>query len=128
MKLLLSLFFWLAPAAQAGSVSLVWDASPDSSVTNYTLYACTNTIGTNLSAAVTVEVGTNLTARIEDLLPGRWSFYVTAMAAYRIQSLPSNVVQAEVPAAPTNMRTVVLQYSGTLTNFYDVGFFKLRLP
>ena len=106
----------------------MWDASPDSSVTNYTLYACTNTIGTNLSAAVTVEVGTNLTARIEDLLPGRWSFYVTAMAAYRIQSLPSNVVQAEVPAAPTNMRTVVLQYSGTLTNFYDVGFFKLRLP
>ena len=50
------------------------------------------------------------------------------MAAHRIESVPSNTVTAEVPVPPPNMRTVVLQYSGTLTNWQDVGFFKLRLP
>ena len=40
----------------------------------------------------------------------------------------SNIVIVEVPYASGSFRTVVLQFSGTLTNFYDVGFFKLRIP
>jgi hypothetical protein len=65
---------------------------------------------------------------VSGLLAGNWWFAVAARDTNGIQSLLSNVLQIEVPKPPLNMRTVVLQYSGTLSNFYDVGFFKLRLP
>ena len=116
-------------AAQAQMVSLAWDSSIHPGVTNYTLYASTNSlVATNLATAtVRLNCGTNRTGTITDLVPTRWWFTATAWAD-GAQSLPSNVLQVEVPLPPANMRTVVVQYSGTLTNFYDVGFFKLRLP
>jgi len=119
----------LAVAAQAQSIRLAWDASTSPGVTNYVLYAHTNTLAaTNLSAAVVKQsVGTNLTATIEDIKPGHWWFVATAVGS-GVESGPSNSVNVEVPKPPAAMRTIVVQYSGTLTNFYDVGFFRLRLP
>lgn len=114
---------------QAQTIRLAWDASTTSGTTNYILYAHTNTLtATNLSsAAVRLNVGTNLTGTVENLRAGRWWFATTAQIT-AVESLPSNVHIEEVPNPPAAMRTVVLQYSGTLTNFYDVGFFRLRLP
>ena len=113
----------------ASDIKLAWDPSPDVGVTNYVLYAHTNTfpVTNKLSAAVRLNVGTNLTASVESLTPGRWSFAAVAMMD-GAESDISNIVQVEVPNPPVNMRTVVIQYGGTLTNFYDVGFFRLRLP
>lgn len=119
----------LAFEALGSEVRLAWDASPTPGVTNYVLYAGTNALNaTNLtSAVVQLNVGTNLTGTIEGLVPEEWSFTVTAMRD-GIESDPSNVLIVEVPQPPARMRTVAVQYSGTLTNFYDVGFFRLRLP
>ena len=115
--------------SHAQSVRLGWDASTSAGVTNYVLYAHTNTLAsTNLAAAVVRQkVGTNLTATIEDIKPGRWWFAATAVGG-GVESQPSNILIVDVPQPPPNMRTIVVQYSGTLTNFYDVGFFRLRLP
>jgi hypothetical protein len=135
MRELISMSVWLVLGvlgvlgAQAQTVRLAWDPSPSPGVTNYVLYASTNELSaTNLMTATTnLPCGTNLTATVTDLSAGNWWFVATAWAG-GVESLPSNVLQVQVPTPPANMRTVVLQYSGTLSNFYDVGFFKLRLP
>jgi hypothetical protein len=114
--------------ASGTEIKLAWDAPVETnySVTNYVLYAQTNLVSkTNYS--VRQSVGTNQTATVQDIAPGRWWFAATAVAGGAESDL-SNVVLAEVPVPPPNMRTVVVQYGGTLTNFYDVGFFRLRLP
>lgn len=119
----------LARPLAAQELPLAWDASASPGVTNYILYAGTNSItATNLSSyTMRISVGTNLTARVESLAPGQWFFAATAQAG-GIESAPSNILAVEVPPAPQRMRTMVVQYSGTLTNFYDVGFFRLKLP
>lgn len=118
-----------ALTSMASDVNLAWDASLSAGTTNYVLYAHTNSfpVANRFSAIVRLNVGTNLTARVEALTPGRWAFAVTAMMN-GLESDLSNILVVEVPTPPANMRTVVVQYSGTLTNFYDVGFFRLRLP
>lgn len=125
------LLLFLAPlTAFGGTVLLAWDASTTPGVTNYVLYAHTNTLSkTNLAAArVKLNVGTNRTARLESITPGRWDFAASAVMD-GAESDISQVASMEVPIAPPNMRTVVLQYSGTVTGgFYDAGFFKLRFP
>jgi hypothetical protein len=110
--------------APAGNVRLAWDPSPDTNVVSYAIYAGTN----SGNYFIRLAVGTNLTCTVSNLSAYRWYFVATAATVEGIESLPSNEVQCEVPKAPANMRTVVLQYGNTLTNFYDVGFFKLRLP
>lgn len=118
----------MAVPVMASDIKLAWDASQTPGITNYVLYASTNTLtSTNLqSALVRLSVGTNLTASITDIKAGQWTFAATAIKD-GIESSPV-LLLAEVPKAPDRMRTVVVQYSGTLTNFYDVGFFRLRLP
>ena len=118
-----------ALTSMASDIKLAWDASPTTGFTNYVLYASTNILSaTNLtSATIRLNVGTNLTATVERITAGQWSFAATAMKD-GLESDPSNILIADVPQPPARMRTVVVQYSGTLTNFYDVGFFRLRLP
>jgi len=115
--------------AKAGSLNLAWDASPASAnVTNYVLYASTNTL-TITNATVKLNVGTNTTAAVDNLAVGQWNFGVTAVAAGNVQSDLSAVLPVQVPPPPTNMRTIIVQYSASLTNgFSDVGFFKIRAP
>lgn len=127
--LVLLLVLVLVRSVQAGDVHLAWDASPTPGVT-YTLYAHTNSMGaTNLtSALVKVNAGTNLTALVENLRPpATWYFVATAVLG-GIQSDPSNQVVVQVPPAPANARTLVVQYGITITNFTDTGFFRLRIP
>lgn len=123
----------IAGVVGAGEVRLAWDPSPTPGVTNYVLHARTNDpallSNTVVSAAVHVGVGTNLSATLDNLRPARWWFAVTA-EAWGVQSDPSNILEAEVPAAPGQFRTVLmqLQWSATLTNWTDVGFFRLKIP
>lgn len=122
-------FFAAAVTAAASDVKLAWDASGTVGITNYVLYANLAPLvyATRTNVTARINVGTNLTASVENLAPGQWWFAATAMKD-GLESDFSNVLQVECPRPPANMRTVVLQYSGTLTNFYDVGFFRLRLP
>jgi hypothetical protein len=122
MKAAILLCAFAALTSMASDIQLAWDASPDLGVTGYVIYARTNS-----STAIRINVGTNLTAKVESLAPGRWTFSAAALTAIT-ESGPSNLLIVDVPEPPPNMRTVVVQYSGTLTNFYDVGFFRLRLP
>lgn len=122
----LPLLATLAFSAFAADVRLGWDPSPTDGIENYRLYASTNGIpSTNYIAKI--DVGTNLTVRVEDLLPGpRYSFAVTAFKG-GVESDWSNILQLEVPQKPDGLR-VVVQQSFSLTNWHDVGFFKLIIP
>lgn len=118
------------PSNGAVPIKLKWDASPTPGVTNYNIYASTNSLSASnlLSAEVRVALGTNLTATVYDLVPGKWYFAATAQLD-GIESAPSNILMLEVPKSPTNFLTVFVQYSGTITNgFTDTGFFRLRIP
>lgn len=126
-KLLITLL--TAASLKAADVRLGWNPSPTPGVTNYTLYASTNALSaTNLqSATVKVNVGTNITVTLTDIAPGLWWLTVTA-GKDGIISDPSNILLVDVPSAPINLRTVLVQASINLTNWVDVGFFKLKLP
>jgi fibronectin type 3 domain-containing protein len=129
MKWFLS--FCFALSCLASDVKLAWDASPDAATMtlSYRLYAHTNTItSANKTNAIKLNVGTNLTATVEALQPGRWWFAATCADTNGIESDFSNQVTVEAARAPVNMRTVVIQWSTNLTNFYDVGHFRLRIP
>lgn len=126
----LPLLFLLCGPVFAGEVQLAWDASPSPGITNYILYAHTNALTkTNLSTAVVkVSAGTNTTASLDNLATGTWWLTVTASKG-GVQSDPSNILIIDVPQPPAQMRSVVIQYSATLTNgFNDLGFFRLRIP
>lgn len=125
LKLLLGCLL-AAATCSAQQVKLSWDASASAAtnVIHYIVHA-----GTNAGDYfIHLPVGTNLNASVSDIAPLTWYFAATAVKTNGTQSPYSNELIEEVPQPPANMRTVVLQYSGTLTNFYDVGFFKLRLP
>ena len=118
----------LTAFAAGGSVHLAWDPSPDPGC-NYTLYTTTNGAVTLTNYQSKINCGTNLIVHATDLSPpGTWKFAVTA-AQGGIESDFSNVLILQVPVAPANMRSVALQYSGTLvgTNFLDALFLKLRI-
>jgi hypothetical protein len=118
---------WICPGQ---TVKFAWDPPTNSTQPlTYWFYESMNVLSdaTIATATTNVSVGTNLTVTVSGLV-GHWWFAVADRDTNGLQSLLSNVLQIEVPKPPLNMRTVVLQYSGTLSNFYDVGFFKLRLP
>ena len=119
------LLLLLAPSCFASEVKLAWDASPTEGATNYVLYASTNAI--SREAEVRIGVGTNQSARILNLPIGRWNFAVTVIKE-GVESDFSNILTSEVPQPPARLYTVVIQYGGSLTNFYDVGYFRLRIP
>jgi hypothetical protein len=132
MKPTLTLLLTLAALtsfADPGEIKLAWNASPSANVTGYFLYAHTNALtDTNFSYTIRADAGTNLTATIQNIASGQWYFAATARDTNGVESLLSNVLPYEIPKPPANMRTVILQYSGSVTNFQDVGFFKLRFP
>lgn len=115
----------LAIAGRAADVSLAWNPS-DTPGASYVLYAHTNALSIS-NSLVRLFVGTNTTGRVEDLRPGRWQFGVTATKD-GLESAMSEVLNVEIPKTPGLMRTVVVQWSTNLTNWQDVGYFKLRIP
>ena len=128
MRLLASILFLSALNAGASFLRLAWDASATPGC-EYVLYASTNelTQETYRDATVRVPCGTNLTATIEGIVEGAWSFAATAVKD-GVESDLSNVVVTEIPQAPGTMRTVILQYTDTVTNgWMDVGFFRVLL-
>src|SRR5687768_6424842 len=121
----------LAPTLMAGEVKLAWDWEPlpDSDNTNSPNFILTGIRPfSTITNTVSINAGTNKTATIIDLIPGIWTFNAKAVMTNGVSSGPSSSVAVEVPPAPTNMRTIALQYSATVSNFVDVGFFKVRFP
>ena len=120
----------LSAFALGGSATLAWDASPSAAVTNYVLYAHTNSLNsTNLNTAlVKVSAGTNLTVAITGLTPPTVWYFVATAQANGIQSDPSNQLVVQVPVAPANARMMAVQYAElNITNWTDVGFFRIRI-
>lgn len=122
----------LLPAACLGqSLTLGWDPSSSPGVTNYVIYATTNSFNyyQRSNAVVKIGVGTNLTAQITDIRPGRYWFTATAIGS-GIESSNSNVLILDVPKPPANLFTIQLQYLFSLTNneAKDLGFFKIKTP
>lgn len=130
LRILAGLTLAVAISASAGELTLAWDASP--SATNwpgltYRLYAGTHAQPALTNALVRLDAGTNLTAHLADLRPGRWWFAATALAD-GAESEPSNIVWADVPVPPAALRVLVVEASLCLTtNWTDAGFFRLRL-
>lgn len=130
-KLLILSSLFVASFLGAQSIKLAWDASPSSGVASYRLYAHTNNLATTSlsNAVVKLSAGTNLTATVSNLVSGKWWFAATAVNALGIESDMSNVLLVEIPAAPSNMRTIVAQWNGQVvgTNWVDVGFFRIKM-
>ena len=128
MRLLASILLLAAVMAEASFIRLAWDASVTPGC-EYVLYASTNELSqeTYRDALVRVPCSTNLAATIEGIAVGQWRFCATAIKD-GVESDISNVVVTEIPAAPGTMRTVILQYTDTVTNgWMDVGFFRVLL-
>lgn len=122
------LFLCLVASAEASFLRLAWDESATPSC-EYVLYAGTNemTQATYRDALVRVPCGTNLTAAIEGIAVGQWSFCCTAIKD-GVESDISGVVVTEIPPAPGTMRTIVLQYTDTLTGeWMEREFFRVLL-
>ena len=123
MKTLLTVIIGLLTTLtlSAREVTFAWNASPTTGITNYVLVV---TQGTNTARA---SVSTNLTATIGVPAEGIFSVFVTAQKD-GLESDPSNTLVLEFPKAPTQMRTLAVEHSITLTNGWnDVGFFRLRV-
>lgn len=122
-----------AALASAAEIRLAWNPSPDPHVTAYVLYSTTNLL-TEATArlAARLNVGTNNTWTITNLTAGLWTFGVTAATPagtnVLVESSISPTLHVEVPRPPDHLRTVIVEYSVTLTNFSPVGFLRMRLP
>jgi hypothetical protein len=97
----LALFFCL-PKLPAQSVTLAWNASPDTSVTGYLV-----DFGTDASNLYSqIDVGTNTFASIGNLQPGSTNYFeVVAYNAVDAESPPSNLIEYIVPAVPGQTKT-----------------------
>ena len=118
-------------AVGAAEVRLAWGPSATTHCT-YRVYAFTNdpagTFPWSASPApvARINAGTNLTATVDQVAPGLYWFAATAISQDGLESEYNRPLAAESPAPPGDMRMVVLEYSGTLTNW--TGFLRLRIP
>lgn len=113
----------------AADLGFKWDASPDG--TNYIFYASTNllTVPTTTGVVARINVGTNLTASLQNLAPGRWYFGVTAQRG-DAESAFSNILSFDVPGVlpPGSFRTVAAYYGPTVIDMTNVvGYFILKI-
>lgn len=128
MKTLLLLFLFPI-LSHAGEIKLAWDASPSTNVTGYILYAGTNNPALT-NVAERINTGTNQTISVSFAKSGSWFFWVTAHDDLRVESLPSNILQVQVPEPPANLRTIVIEATVDLssTNWTEKAFLRLKLP
>jgi hypothetical protein len=122
---------WSAP------ITFTWDYDKPHEIDGFFLYAHTNGVVAAKDAKVIVNTGTNQVVSVDQFTPGRWTVWATAYTVgtnengtnFYLESDPSKSLLIRVPAAPTNMATVAVQWVGTLasTNWTDMGFFRLKI-
>lgn len=122
----LALILALSLSASAGTVRLVWNASPDV-VQGYRIYAGTNSPVTVTNAVGVIDVGTNRTASVTATNAGRWYFMATAYAN-GVESDPSNEIAVVFPAPPRTLATVAIESSVNATNWMEIYRLKITTP
>lgn len=129
MKALLVALLLTIPCL-AADIPLAWDVPLASDgLSGYFLYAATNAItATNFhSAQIRLPIPLTNGVVLTSIKPGTYWFTVTAVQTNTLESDPSNILVAQVPNPPPNLRTVTLQYSNTLTNWQDTGYFRVKI-
>ncbi len=124
MKKLLLLLPLLALPAKA-DITLAWDPLTNFPSATYTLYAATNSFTNAAGALVTANVGTNTQVTLSGLT-NFWHFRAAA-AVNGLSSDLSAPLILQIPPPPANFRTVIIQGGPTITNFQDLGFFRIRI-
>jgi len=86
-------------SANAGDVKIAWTPSPSTGVTNYIVYASTNSINSSnvSSAQIQILAGPVVAHTLTNLTVGKWYITVTAVADDSESDI-SNVVTATIPA------------------------------
>lgn len=107
MKILLFIFPFSVLYLYAADVKLGWDAPDTSGITNYVIYAHTNSlIATNLSlATMKTNTGTNLSVTVS-VPSGSWFFAATATSTNGIETGPSNILFVDIPKPPERLRII----------------------
>lgn len=133
VSILLLLF---VPFGIAQKITLTWEPSPSTNAAGYRLYGDQGHIDWT-QPLVKIDTGTNRIVTVDNVKPGVWHFMATAYApmtnsdntVVMIESDPSEELLVDVPAPPTNLMTVAVQWIGTLasTNWQDIGFFRLKI-
>lgn len=99
------LFLLLSFQVKAADIKLAWNASITPGVTNYVLYASTNTVSLQ-SYAIRTNVGPALIATITTLRAAQWQFAISAMKD-GVESDLSNILPVEIPLPPGGIRIVI---------------------
>jgi hypothetical protein len=100
-------FIALGLSAFAANVTLAWDTSPSTGITNYSVY-----YGTATGAYTNqVNAGTNLSVTVSNLVNGvKYYFAATALDTHGMESAYSAEINYTIPwprpAAPSNLRLV----------------------
>lgn len=103
-NIIIPLLAMAANALAGNNVVLTWDASPDTTVSKYTVY---EKVGASLTKLGTVT-SPALTFTVPNISAGPHVYVVTAAIPLGLESVPSN--EAAVPAAPgapKNLRVLV---------------------
>jgi len=127
LKLAALLLLAIAAVAQAGTVRLAWDASPDASVLGYRIYAGTNSPLSTTNALGRMDTGTNLTATVTATTAGRWYFIATAYNR-DAESDPTPESAVVFPEAPRTLGTLAIEASIAATNWMQVYRLKITTP
>jgi hypothetical protein len=102
---------------------LLWDASPDASVIGYALYWAED----NSAVTNRIDVGQVLTATVAGLPPTRLAVFVVAYNSVGTESVPSNILELNLPVSPVLRVEAILQVDngGGFTNAVTMGIFDL---
>lgn len=111
-----------------GFVPVKWNAVEGEGIT-YRIYVDDKPlVETNRSTILRIDVGDSIAADIAEV---RVAKVYAAVVAVKdgVESLFSNVLILEGVESPSDLRTVVIQFSPTVKGEWtDVGFLKLRIP
>lgn len=107
-------------ALATGSVTLAWNANPESDIVSYTVHYGT----VSGQYPQSVSAGNNTTVAVNGLTAGTWYFVVTALDANGLQSVPSTEISTAIDASdlPPTVTITVPQNGATYSEPADVTF------